>query len=79
MTNHVFPCSRVNCLQAGKIRRVRGIAYSTRVSPQIGNRIIEGARSVLGSFTQDMFVSVEHAKGAESGLYVVVDVAVMVL
>jgi RNA 3'-terminal phosphate cyclase-like protein len=52
------------------VRRVRGVAYATRVSPHMGNRVIEGARSVLGDFSPDIYISVEHTKGAESGLYV---------
>lgn len=29
------------------VKRIRGVAYSTRVSPQASNRMVDGARSVL--------------------------------
>jgi RNA 3'-terminal phosphate cyclase-like protein len=50
-----------------RVRRVRGIAYSARVSPAMGNRAIEGARSVLNRFVKDVFIYSDHFKGAESG------------
>ncbi|XP_053558527.1 RNA 3'-terminal phosphate cyclase-like protein [Bombina bombina] len=51
----------------GKIKRIRGVAYSVRVSPQIANRIVESARSVLNSFLPDIYIYTDHLKGANSG------------
>jgi len=55
-------------LDEGRIRRIRGIAYSTRVSPQTANRIVDSARSVLNKYMQDIFIYTDHYKGSESGL-----------
>lgn len=52
----------------GMIKRFRGIAYSTRVSPQISTRMITGARSLLNSFIPDVFVYSDHYSGKQSGL-----------
>lgn len=57
----------VHLTDPGKIKRIRGVAYSVRVSPQIGNRIVEAARSVLNSFLPDIYIYTDHLKGANSG------------
>jgi RNA 3'-terminal phosphate cyclase-like protein len=58
----------LHLIDEGKIRRIRGIAYSTRVSPQIGNRLVESAKEILNSFQQDIYIYTDHYKGNESGL-----------
>ena len=54
-------------LDCGKIRRVRGTAYSTRVSPQTPGRIVEAARSVLNQFLPDVYIFCDAAKGQSCG------------
>ncbi|KAJ7335493.1 hypothetical protein JRQ81_013434 [Phrynocephalus forsythii] len=51
----------------GKIKRIRGMAYSVRVSPQIANRIVDAARSILNKFLPDIYIYTDHMKGASSG------------
>lgn len=50
-----------------KVKRVRGIAYATRVAPHMSSRMVEGCKSVLSKFTQDTFIYTDHYKGKESG------------
>ncbi|KAK7895616.1 hypothetical protein WMY93_020941 [Mugilogobius chulae] len=57
----------VQLTDPGKIKRIRGIAYSVRVSPQMGNRIVESARSVLNQFLPDIYIYTDHMKGTHSG------------
>ncbi|XP_077441455.1 RNA 3'-terminal phosphate cyclase-like protein [Vanacampus margaritifer] len=57
----------VQLTDAGKIKRIRGVAYSVRVSPQMGNRIVESARGVLNQFIPDIYIYTDHMKGASSG------------
>ncbi|XP_029024852.3 RNA 3'-terminal phosphate cyclase-like protein [Betta splendens] len=57
----------VQLTDPGKIKRIRGVAYSVRVSPQIGNRIVESARGVLNQFLPDIYIYTDHMKGANSG------------
>lgn len=54
-------------IDPGKIKRIRGVAYSVRVSPQIGNRITDSARSILNKFLPDVYIYTDHMKGTSSG------------
>ena len=44
--------------------------YSVRVSPQMANRIVDSARSILNKFIPDIYIYTDHMKGANSGKYV---------
>ncbi|EPZ35411.1 RNA 3'-terminal phosphate cyclase type 2 domain-containing protein [Rozella allomycis CSF55] len=54
-------------LDCGKIKRIRGIAHASRVTPQMANRMVDGARSVLNQFIPDIYVHTDVFKGHESG------------
>jgi RNA 3'-terminal phosphate cyclase len=41
--------------------------YSTRVSPQFANRMVEAARSVLNRYIPDIYLYTDVYKGEESG------------
>jgi len=58
----------IQLLDEGKIRRIRGIAYSTRVSPAIASRIVDSAKGAISEFQQDVYIFTDHYKGNESGL-----------
>lgn len=51
----------------GRIKRIRGIAYATRVNPQTANRMVESARSLLNHFIPDVYIYSDVYRGAESG------------
>ncbi|KAJ2776120.1 hypothetical protein H4R18_005838 [Coemansia javaensis] len=55
-------------VDAGRIRRIRGISYATRVSPQTANRMVEAARGELNRFIPDIYIYTDVYRGAESGL-----------
>lgn len=59
--------SPIRFLEEGRIKRIRGIAYSARVSPQTTNRVVEAARSVLNRYIPDIYIYTDAYKGAESG------------
>ncbi|EIW68216.1 hypothetical protein TREMEDRAFT_32298 [Tremella mesenterica DSM 1558] len=69
----IFRCPVVRQLKTiqfidkGKIKKIRGVAYSTRVSPQFANRMVESARSVLNRFIPDIYLYTDVYKGEESG------------
>lgn len=69
----IFTCpsvrslTSISILEEGLIKRVRGTAYSTRVSPQISNRMIDKARSVFTNFLSDVYIFSDHFKGKEGG------------
>lgn len=51
----------------GLIKRVRGIAYTTKISPQMANRLVDGARSILNNLLPDVYIYTDHFKGKDSG------------
>lgn len=57
----------INKTDFGLIKRIRGIAATTRVSPQIANRLIEAVRSVLNRFTPDIYIYSDVFKGNDAG------------
>ena len=68
-----FRCPAVRQLKTlqftdrGKIKKIRGVAYSTRVSPQFANRMVESARGVLNRYIPDIYLYTDVYKGDESG------------
>ena len=54
-------------LNAGKIKRIRGIAYATRVSPQVVNRIVCEAKGLLLKYIPDVYIHSDYLKGEHSG------------
>ncbi|XP_048874675.1 RNA 3'-terminal phosphate cyclase-like protein isoform X2 [Brienomyrus brachyistius] len=57
----------VQLTDPGKIKRIRGTAYSVRVSPQMANRIVDSARNILNKFIPDIYIHTDHMKGANAG------------
>ena len=57
----------VSLLETGKVRRVRGVAYGAKVSPQIANRMVDGSRGVLNNYLPDVWVYTDVHKGKSSG------------
>jgi RNA 3'-terminal phosphate cyclase-like protein len=57
----------INFTERGRIRKIRGIAYSTRVSPQFVNRLVESARGVLNRYIPDIHIYSDVYKGDDSG------------
>ncbi|XP_055334450.1 RNA 3'-terminal phosphate cyclase-like protein [Paramacrobiotus metropolitanus] len=53
---------------AGIIKSIRGVAYACKVSPTMGNRVGEAAKSKLKEFVADIYVYTDHCKGPKSGL-----------
>ncbi|KAJ3087591.1 hypothetical protein HK100_008319, partial [Physocladia obscura] len=50
------------------VRRIRGIAYATRVSPQLANRVVASARALLTRYIPDVFLYADVYRGQEAGL-----------
>jgi len=46
----------VHLLNPGRVKRIRGVAYSTGVSGSNNARMIEAARSVLNQFVSDIYI-----------------------
>mmetsp|Transcript_41420 Transcript_41420/g.132303 ORF Transcript_41420/g.132303 Transcript_41420/m.132303 type:complete len:369 (+) Transcript_41420:173-1279(+) len=65
LIKHLNPLIMVD---EGMIKRVRGVAYSTRVSPQTSNRMVDAARGILNKLLPDVYIFTDHVSGAEAGL-----------
>lgn len=62
------PLSIGSCaIRAGMVKRIRGIAYSMRVSPQASNRLVDGARGVLNALLSDVYIFTDHMAGVDAG------------
>ncbi|KAG0139667.1 hypothetical protein CROQUDRAFT_666157 [Cronartium quercuum f. sp. fusiforme G11] len=57
----------INFTESGKISKIRGIAHSVRVSPQLSNRLVAAARSVLNRYIPDIYIYTDVYRGADSG------------
>lgn len=69
----IFRCPIVRVLKPiqftdeGRIKRIRGVAYCTRVAPQFSNRMVDSARGVL-DYVNDINIAAVHYQGDKSGL-----------
>ncbi|KAH7103742.1 18S rRNA biogenesis protein [Auriculariales sp. MPI-PUGE-AT-0066] len=57
----------LNFVDAGRVKRIRGIAHAVRVSPQFSSRMIDAARGVLNRYIPDLYLYADVYKGEESG------------
>ncbi|KAM0907802.1 hypothetical protein ACQ4PT_002395 [Festuca glaucescens] len=57
----------VNWVDEGMVKRIRGVTFSTRVSPQIENRILYAARGLFNKFIPDVHIFTDHRSGASGG------------
>ncbi|GAA6063316.1 hypothetical protein JCM10212_005484 [Sporobolomyces blumeae] len=51
----------------GQVLKIRGIAHSVRVSPQLSNRLVAAARSVLNRYIPDIYIYTDVYRGEDSG------------
>lgn len=57
----------VKLVEPGKIKRIRGVAYSVRVSPTMATRMVDRAKGMLLKFLPDVYIYTDHYKGKNSG------------
>lgn len=57
----------ISLLDEGLVKRVRGIAYATKMAPQTTNRLVDGARGVLNKLLPDVYIFTDHMSGKEAG------------
>lgn len=54
-------------VKPGMIKRIRGVAYTSKVSPALGNRAIEAAKGKLLQFIPDIYIYADQNKGKMAG------------
>ncbi|KAF1744438.1 hypothetical protein MXB_5650, partial [Myxobolus squamalis] len=70
----VFTCipprtvSPINITDIGSFTNVKGTSYSMRVSPQIGDRLVEYANNHLSNITHHISIKTDHRKSFGGGL-----------
>jgi len=57
----------INLTDEGMVKRIRGVAYSMKVSPQSTNRMVDGARGVLNKLLADVYIFTDALSGSASG------------
>lgn len=57
----------IQWIDPGKIKRIRGVAFACRVSPQVSNRMVDVSKGLLLNFIPDVYIHTEHMKGPKSG------------
>lgn len=58
----------IRLIDNGLIKRVRGIAFSSRMSPTVLSRVIESARRILNEFLPDVYIGSDLHAGSTGGL-----------
>lgn len=53
----------VRLLKPGKVKRVRGWAFTVRVSPTVANRVVAAAKGILLDFLPDIYIHTDHTGG----------------
>lgn len=57
----------INFVNAGRVKRIRGIATAARVSPAMANRMVERARKTLNRYVPDLYIFADVYRGDEAG------------
>lgn len=70
-STNVRELTPIQLIDEGDVKKIRGIAYSTRVTPQTSNRIVESGKKELKPFTSNVYIHTDHYKGKDGGLYVI--------
>jgi RNA 3'-terminal phosphate cyclase-like protein len=54
-------------IDEGLVKKVRGIAFCTRISPTVMTRVIDACRKVLHDYLPDVYIHTDHYKGGQEG------------
>ncbi|XP_065834537.1 RNA 3'-terminal phosphate cyclase-like protein [Oscarella lobularis] len=57
----------IQFIDPGKIKRIRGTAFTMRMAPAIANRVVDAARGILNKLLPDVYIYTDHFKGDEAG------------
>lgn len=58
----------IEMMDEGKVKRVRGVTFATKVTPQFASRMVDSARGVLNDFLPDVWIFNDTVKGGTCGL-----------
>jgi RNA 3'-terminal phosphate cyclase-like protein len=59
---------KISITEPGKVKKVRGLAFTSRMNVQMGNRAAYAAKGLLHSFLPDIWIHTDHTKHGEASL-----------
>ncbi|KAJ6795636.1 putative RNA 3'-terminal phosphate cyclase-like protein [Iris pallida] len=59
--------SAVNWVDEGLVKRIRGVTFTTKVSPEFDHRMMYAARGLLNPFLPDVRIEKDHRSGPSAG------------
>jgi RNA 3'-terminal phosphate cyclase-like protein len=65
---HIKSLESVSINDEGKIKKIRGVAYSSNVNPTLATRMIDTVRGVFNDFLPDVWIHGDHYKKDNAGL-----------
>lgn len=66
--NPVKKLKTLQLMEAGMVKRIRGVVYACKVSPTFTNRTVEAAKGIMLNFLPDVYLHTDQNKGKLSGL-----------
>jgi len=54
-------------IEEGKVKRVRGLVTSAKVSPQLTTRVVDELRKVFNDYIPDVWIHTDHYKKGQCG------------
>ena len=57
----------LNLVDPGLVKRIRGVAYCAKISPQFANRVVHSGRELLNRLLPDVYIHTDHYKGVAGG------------
>lgn len=57
----------IHIVEEGLVKRIRGVAFCTKISPTLVSRVIDSCRGVLNNLLPDVYIHTDHYKGKEGG------------
>ncbi len=57
----------MNLIEKGKVKRIRGVSYASKVSIQNLNRMVSKVRDIFNDYIPDVWIFTDYYKGESGG------------
>ena len=57
----------ISLIDEGKVKRVRGLVTSAKVSPQLTTRVVDKLREIFNDYIPDVWIHTDHYKKGQCG------------
>ena len=65
---HIRELESISLTDEGKVKKIRGVAYSCNVNPTLATRMIDSIRNVFNDYIPDVWIHCDHYKKEKGGL-----------